>query len=278
MIDRIKTLTSVELYKLARQKFSYLLIAFVVFNGVLVGIGSRVFPAIMSALSGGGGAPAFDGYTFASIIASGTFSAVGAGTIAMLAYSGSMVAAETDSGTLKNILVRPLYRREFIAAKALALLFYCAVVVAVTAVLSLLAGALAYGLGDIAIQETGEVYRTQSEMLRNLGVMYAMDLMSIYAVACMGLFLSVMINNGGWAVITALVLYFPVMFLKNFDVFSPWIFTAYMDLGQNVLREMAVVKSKTWLPELYYFIAVNIATIAVLLAASVIVFERKEIS
>jgi len=61
-------------------------------------------------------------------------------------------------------------------------------------------------------------------------------------------------------------------------MFSGWIFTAYMDLGQNVLREMAVVKSKTWTPELYYFLIVNMATIAVLLAASVVSFSRKEIN
>lgn len=277
MLDRILMLTGVELYKLGRQKFAYLLIAFVVVNVVLVGIGSRIFPAIISAMGGGGGAPLFDGFTYASIIATGTFSAAGAGTVAILAFGGSMVASETDSGTLKNVLVRPVFRKEFLLGKALALFVYCALVVLLTAAIGISAGQAMYGLGDIAIPETGEVYRTQSEMFANLGISYAMDLVSLYAVGCMGLMFSVVVNNNGWAVITSLGVYFPVMFLKNFSVFSPWIFTAYMDLGQNVLREMAVVKSKSWLPDLYYFFGVNIATIIVFLAVAVYLFDRKEI-
>ncbi len=277
MLDRVLRLTKAELYKLSRQKFSYLLVLFVIFNAVLVGIGSRIFPALMSAMGGGGGA-SFDGYTFASVVETGTFSSAGAGTIAMLAFSGSIVAAETDSGTIKNILVRPIRRHEFILAKALALFVYCLFIVVLMTALSMAAGALVYGMGDIAIPETGEVYRTRLEMLRNMGISSMMDLISIYTVGCLGLLVSVSIKNTGWAVITALVLYFPIMFLKNFESFSPWVFTAYMDLGQNILREMVVVKSKTWLPELYSFIAVNMTTIASFLALSIVIFKNKEIN
>jgi ABC-2 type transport system permease protein len=276
MLERIISLTRVELYKISKQKYSYLLVLFIIFNAALVGLGSRIFPAIMAAFRGEGGAQ-FDGYTFASIIASGTFSSAGAGTIAMLAFSGSMVASETESGTIKNILVRPVKRHHVILSKALALFIYCLVIVAVTATLSVAAGALSYGMNDISIQETGEVFRTRFEMFTNLGISFVMDLFSIYTVGCMGLLLSVLINNTGWAVITALVFYFPVMFLKNFDIFNPWIFTAYMDKGQNILREMAIVKSKTWAPDIYYFFAVNAATILILLALSLIFFREKEI-
>lgn len=277
MLERIISLTKVELYKISKQKYSYLLVLFIIFNAVLVGLGSRIFPALMAAFKGEGGA-AFDGYTFASIIASGTFSAAGAGTIAMLAFSGSMVASETESGTIKNILVRPVKRHHVILSKALALFVYCLVIVVITAALSVAAGALFYGMNDISIQETGEVFRTRPEMLANLCISFVMDLFSIYTVGCLGLFLSVLINNTGWAVITSLVMYFPVMFLKNFDAFNPWIFTAYMDKGQNILREMAVVKSKTWAPDIYYFFMVNIATILILLTLSLIFFRKKEIN
>jgi len=277
MFNRVWLLTKTELYKLSHQKFSYLLLVFVAFNAFLVGLGSRIFPALIASMSGGGGGAAFDGYTFASVIATGTFSSAGAGTIAMLAFSGSMVATETESGTLRNIMTRPVNRHDFILSKALSLFIYCAVIVALTAVLSITAGASLYGMGDVAIQETGEVYRTRGEMFFNMGVSFGMDLISLYAVACMGLLLSVIVNNASWAVITPLVIYFPVMFLKNFDIFSGWIFTAYMDLGQNILREMVVVKSKAWLPDAYTFFAVNIPTIAVLLACSILVFNKKEI-
>jgi len=276
MNTRLWTLTKVELYKLSRQKFSYLIVAFLMFNAVLVGLGSRIFPRILAAMSGGGGA-AFDGYTFASVIASGTFSSAGAGTIAMLAFSGAMVASETDSGTLKNILVRPVGRGEFIGAKALALFIYCLVIVVLMGVFSVASGAIFYGMGDLSLVETGEVYRTAPEMFANMLVAFGMDLLSIYTVGLMGLMLSTMINNTGWAVITSLVVYFPVMFLKNFDLFSPWVFTSYMDLGQNILREMAQVKSKSWTPDIYGFIAVNALTSAAFITASLVVFKRKDI-
>ena len=270
------SLARMELYKISRQKYSYFLVLFVIFNAGLVGIGSRVFPAIMSAMRGEGGG-SFDGYTFASIIASGTFSSAGAGTLAMLAFSGSMIASETDSGTLKNILVRPVRRGQFVLAKAAALFVYCLAIVMVTAVLSIIAGSFFYGMGNLAIQETGEVFRTRAEMFGNLGISYLMDLFSIYTVGCLGLFLSVLINNTGWAVITSLVLYFPIMFLKNFETFSPWIFTAYMDKGQNILRGMAILPSATWAPDIYYFFAVTVPTIAILLGLSLFFFNKKEI-
>lgn len=277
MLKRILTLAGMELYKFSRQKYSFLLVLFVIINAGLVGAGSRIFPAIISAMRGGGGGALFDGYTFASIIASGTFSSAGAGTIAMLAFSGSLVAAETDSGTLKNVLVRPVKRHEFILAKAAALFVYCLVIVLITAALSAAAGAIFYGMGDLVIPETGEIYRTRPEMLLNMGVSYLMDLVSIYTVGCMGLLISVAINNAGWAVITALVVYFPVMFLKNFESVSGWIFTGYMDLGQSILREMAVVKSKAWAPDIYSFFAVNILTVIVFLSVSLFLFRRKEV-
>ena len=270
------SLAKIELYKISRQKYSYILIIFVLFNAALVGIGSRVFPAILSAMRGEGGG-SFDGYTFASIIASGTFSSAGAGTLAMLAFSGSMIASETDSGTLKNILVRPVGRMQFVLSKALALFFYCLVIVIVTAILSIVASSLFYGLGNRVIPETGEVFRTRAQMLGNMCVAYLMDLFSIYTVGCLGLFLSVLINNTGWAVITSLVLYFPIMFLKNFEIFSPWIFTAYMDKGQYILRGMAILPSVTWAPEIYYFFSVTVPTIAVLLGLSLFFFNKKEI-
>lgn len=276
MLERVVRLTRAELYKLSRQKFSYLLVLFVVFNAFLVGIGSKIFPAIMSALGGGGGAT-FDGYTFASVIETGTFGTAGAGTIAMLAFSGSVMASETDSGTIKNILVRPVRRGEFMGAKALSLFIYCFLLVVLMTVLSSAAGAMLYGMHDVTIPETGEVYRTQADMFMNIGISSITDIFSIYAVACLGLLVSVSIKNSGWAVITALVLYFPIMFLKNFEAFSPWIFTAYMDLGQNILREMVVVKSKAWLPDLYTFFAVNAITILAFLGLATAIFRKKEI-
>jgi ABC-2 type transport system permease protein len=278
MLSRVLTLSRIEIYKILRLKYAYLLVVFVVLNAFLVGLGSRIFPEFIAAIRGGGSGAVFDGYTFASIIASGTFSSAGAGTIAMLAFSGSLVSTETDSGTIKNILVRPVKRTDFILSKAAVLFVYCLLVVIVTAVLSIASGALLYGMGNITIAETGEIFRTRPEMLGNLGISYSMDLLSIYTVGCMGLFLSVLINNAGWAVITALVVYFPIMFLKNFQAFSPWIFTAYMDLGQNILREMAVVKSRTWAPEVYYFLAVNVGSIFVFLGLSLFIFKRKEIN
>ncbi len=278
MLSRIFILTKIELYKISRLKYAYFLVVFVVINAFLVGLGSRIFPELLAALRGGGGGGSFDGYTFASIIASGTFSSAGAGTIAMLAFSGSLISSETDSGTIKNILVRPVNRADFIISKAAALFVYCLIIVIITALLSIAAGSFLYGMGNIIIPETGEVFRTRAAMLGNLGISYLMDLLSIYTVGCMGLFLSVLINNAGWAVITALVVYFPVMFLKNFQIFSAWIFTSYMDLGQNILREMAVVKSRSWTPEIYYFLAVNLCTIIVFLGLSLVIFRRKEIN
>jgi ABC-2 type transport system permease protein len=276
MFDRIFTLTRAELYKMSRQKYSYLLVFFIVINALMVGLGSRIFPAIMAAFRGTEGV-VFDGYTFASIIESGTFGSAGAGTICMLAFAGSIMASETDSGTLKNLLTRPVRRGELLAGKALALLVYCLVIVGIMTVISVSAGAIFYHMGDLVIPETGEVYRTQAEMLGNLAVSNLMNIFSIYTVGCMGLLLSVIINNAGWAVITSLVIYFPVAFLKNFDSFSPWIFTAYMDLGQNILREMAVVKAKAWSPDIVSFFAVNISTICVFLLLAFLIFKKKEI-
>ncbi|MHB8174791.1 MAG: ABC transporter permease [Nitrospirota bacterium] len=278
MLSRVFTLSKIEMYKIFRLKYAYFLVVFVVLNSFLVALGSRIFPELLSALRGGGGGGSFDGYTFASIIASGTFSSAGAGTIAMLAFSGSLISAETDSGTIKNILVRPVKRSDVILSKAAALFVYCFLIVVVTAILSIASGSFIYGMGNIKIAETGEVFRTRAEMLGNLGISYLLDLLSIYTVGCMGLFISVIINNAGWAVITALVVYFPVMFLKNFQIFSPWIFTSYMDLGQNILREMALVKSRTWAPEIYYFLAVNACTVIVFIGLSLFVFRRKEIN
>jgi ABC-2 type transport system permease protein len=279
MLNRLIRLIGFELHKLYRQKFAYILVGFVIFNAAMFGIGARVFPRIISAFgSGGGGGPRFDGYTFATIISASSFSSLGAAMIAMLAFSGSVIATETDSGTLKNILTRPLKRYEFVLAKAAMLFFYCLVVTIVMSCIGLFAGWMMYGLGDIAIVETGEVYRTSGEMLFNYAISCGLDLLSVYAVACLGMLFSVVVDHAAWAVITPLVVYPPIVFLKNFEIFEPYMFTTYMGAGHNVLREMAVVKSRTWFPDLWHFLAVDILTIAVLLGITVFVFSRKEIN
>jgi len=278
MLSRFAGLLRFELHKLARQKFAYILVGFVIFNAAIFGFGARVFPRIVSALGhGGGGGPRFDGFTFATIIADSSFGSMGAALIAMLAFSGSVVASETDSGTLKNILTRPLRRYEFVLAKASMLFVYCFAVVTIMSVLGLSASGLLYGLGDISIEETGEVYRTSGEMLFNYAISCGLDLISVYAVACFGLLFSVLVDHAAWAVITPLVVYPPLIVLKNFETFEPYLFTAYLGTGHNVLREMAVVKSRTWFPDLSQFLAVNVTTIAVLLCLTVILFSRKEI-
>jgi len=266
-----------ELHKLLRQKFAYILVGFVMFNAAMFGIGARVFPRIISAFGHGCGGPHFDGYTFATIISASSFGALGAAVIAMLAFSGSVVASETDSGTLKNILTRPLRRYEFILAKSAMLFIYCLVIVAVMSVLGLLASGWLYGLGDISIQETGEVYRTSSEMIANYAISCGMDLISLYAVACFGMLFSVIVDHAAWAVITPLLIYPSLVLMKNFEIFEPYVFTAYIGAGQNVLREMVVVKSRTWSPDLYDFMIVHAVTIALLMGLSVFLFSRKEI-
>jgi hypothetical protein len=50
-----------------------------------------------------------------------------------------------------------------------------------------------------------------------------------------------------------------------------------MDLGQNILREMAVVKAKTWSPDILSFFAVNISTMSVFLLLAFLIFKKKEI-
>jgi ABC-2 type transport system permease protein len=171
---------------------------------------------------------------------------VGPTLIAAL-VAGDIVAGEDMGGTLKTILVRSLRRGQVLAGKALAVLTYLAVALALYAVAGLLAGVVAWGFHPLVNLSGHDI-----SALRALGltlVAMAVYAVPVLAVASFGLFLSVVTRHSVAAIAGTL---FYALALQGLSALSaiasahPYLLinqlTAWHDLFQTPIAGDAIVR------------------------------------
>jgi ABC-type transport system involved in multi-copper enzyme maturation permease subunit len=205
----------------------------------------------------------------------------------LLIYAASLVAGETDRGTIRFVLSRPVGRGSFLLGKVLAAWLYLGVLLAATAASGLLCGALLGRLG--AVISFDEVIWTPWQAAWRIALSFVLAAVPLAAVAAYGLAISVFARTllgaicfaiGSWVTLTLIQGFFSdIWYLGEWLDAADLIFTQSLDIPLRVAQAVAGGADGPWdQPGLVTALAVSAAWIVGLLACSLAAFRRQDLN
>ena len=286
MIRRIWILYTVELVKALRQKQSY------------IGPGLVVLVVLAAALL----RPiARDGVSDYAFLAYATPIALNSiGFLLLLVFCAGLVSTEIGTGSLRQMLVRPVLRHELIFAKWLVGATYA---LSLALLVSLSAWGLTLLFGEVAgVIFGGELVYTREEMALAYLSALAFSLAPLFAGAAFAVMVSsltrspmaaVAISAGAWialdllkhlpeALVATLARRFPggladwlAMHPLRFDYF---VFTSHLDYHWQVYAGRCDALDTAWFPVMGYALATSFLTVALCMAVAMAAIRRRNFS
>lgn len=286
MIRRIWMLYTVELVKALRQKQTYLgpvLVVLVVLAAVLLRPFSR------------------DGVSDYAFLAYATPIALNSiGFLMLLVFCAGLVSAETGSGTIRQLLVRPVLRQELVLAKMLTGMTYA---LSLVLLVSSSAWGLARVFGDLAgVAFGGELVYTREEMALTYLSALGFSMAPLFAGASFAVMVSsltrsplaaVSISAGAWiavdllkhlpeALLAALGRQFPgrvADWLATHPVrFDYFIFTSHLDYPWQVYASRCDALDAAWFPAMGYALGSTALTIVACTTVAMAAIRRRNFS
>ena len=269
MFGRTSRLFRAEMAKTWRTKFPYL------------GIVASALMALIAKQSAEGlsqpGSITAASYFTASINMSTTIVVPIFATI----FAAMLIAGETSRGTLRTILVRPVYRSEFMTAKLLAGLFYLILLVLAN-VLTALVIATNYPLTapfDKNIQLPGAI-----EQVGIYAIGLALTIIPQIATVCFAFFISTVSASVATSIGVAVGLLLSLQPIKQFIRFGSfdldtWMFSSYYDSAMGIADSMAAGIYETWGQEkIYMLLGTSLVSIGIFVGISYWYFMRRDLN
>ena len=218
-----------------------------------------------------------DGASDYAFVAAATQSALNiVGVYMLLIYSSTLIASEISRGAIRTVLVRPILRRDFYAAKLLLGMTYALLLTVIAAGTSWAMAALFGDLGGVSFG--GEViYSSGSVAGAFLGVL-ALGLLAQFAAAAYGLLISVVAGSGAAAVGGAVGIWLVLNLVKHPLGVSSLMFSTYIEAPWSVFAERAVALDAAWTPLAYYAVGVSLISFIVFAAAGMALFSRRNLN
>ncbi len=197
------------------------------------------------------------------------------GFLMLLIYSASLMSTELGSGTARMILVRPLRRHEFLAAKMLNGMTYALLL---TFVASATTWALAYTLGDLGgIEYGGELIYTNGEMQQAFVAATLLNLLTQFAGVAWGILFSTLTRSTAMAIGLTVGSWLLLDFVKYPLNIAPFLFSSYLEQTWTVFSDRCNAFETGFFPQAYYGIATSLVAILLCLACSTFVLSRRNL-
>jgi ABC-2 type transport system permease protein len=191
--------------------------------------------------------------------------------------AGDVLAGESEAGTLRLVLTKPISRTTLVIGKYLATVIYSVALLAWLALVGLAVSLMLFGEGDLIIAKSDEVViLLKNDVYWRYLCAFAFAALAMMAVAALSVFLSVLSENAIGPIVGTMGVVIVLTIISNLDlpVFStlkPALLTTHM-LGwkgffSDPIPAAAIGKSA----------AVLGAYIVALVGATIIVFRRKDI-
>ena len=262
MIARIYAAYVVEITKMTRLKFTYAgpaLAALSVFGALFTHPIQR------------------DGASDYAFIAYATSMALNLiGLILVLMFCAALVSSELGSGTIRMVLVRPLRRREFLAAKLLAGITYA---VTLSAVVAVTVWGVAYVFGDLTgVQYGGDLVYTDSAMRATYFLAILLNLFPQIAAVAYALMISTLTRSTAAAIGVTVVAWLLLDTVKYPLHIAPFVFSTYMESSWQLFLDRCNALEGSWFPDLQYSILTSLVSTIVFFLVAVYALARRNLS
>ena len=265
-----------EVSKFVRQKFPYLGMAAVILLAVFWVRGIRQMAG-----------PAVEMNAFTMVI-KGAISAI----TSLIPLFGAifalvLVASETDSGTYRNVLSRPIHRTTFLTAKILFAFSYTLLLVVLFVAVAVLVTLTARPFGPIL--DNGAVVYSLGRMIGVCAAAFLLTLVPLFAIVSFGILVSTASRSLTGALgigIGTLIMIDPIKYLVRWGnwKFSDYVLTTYLDTALNVADQAASGFDYEWLPrgwwlsDLGWGLTLSGLGIVIFLGASYVIFLRRDLN
>ncbi len=259
MMGRVLTAYGVEVTKALRQRFTALGPALV----ILAVLGALpVHPVARDGVSD---------YAFVAYVIPVALNSLG--LLLLLVYCAGLVSGEVADGSIRQTLVRPILRHEYILAKLLLGMSY-AVLLTLTAVIT--AWGIAYIFGEMrGVSFGGDLVFADNEMLATGALATLAGLAPQFAAVAFAIMVSTFTRNGATATGVTVGLWVLVDLVKYPLGMAPFVFTTYLEMPWQVFSNRCEAVDAYWQPMLYYCLACSGGTFLVCSLVAIVVFHRR---
>ncbi len=262
MIRRIWIAYTVELGKVLQLKHTYV-------GPLLVVLAVLCAPLVR---------PVFrDGASDYGFIAYVTPLALGfLGFFMLLVFCGTLVSQELASGSLRQVLVRPIHRHEYLASKLLIGMTYATILTVLTVAGS---WSVAYFRGELrGVTYGGELVYTGDQMWWSYALGALLVLAPLWAGVAYAVLFSTLTRSPIVAISSAVGLWLALDMIK-YPLGIDWaVFWSYLDRPWEVFTGRCDAIEFSWFPMVWYCLGVSAITMAVCAALAMVVFHRRNLS
>ena len=262
MIRRLWTVYTVEIEKALRTKQTYVG-PFLVLLSVLAAL--LLYPITRDDVSD---------YEF---IAHATPPALNnLGFFLLLIYSANLISVELGDGSVRQTLVRPVLRRDYLLAKLGIGMTYALVLTFVVASTS---WALVYLLGDaVGISNGAEQVYTHMDMISAYGAGLLLGMLPQWAGVAFAILISTCTRRPLAAITLVLGLWILLNVVKYPLGIDAFVFSSYLERPWEVFNYRCDNIETSWMPMLSYCVATSVGTFAVCVGGALFIFARRNVT
>ncbi len=204
------------------------------------------------------------------------------------------ISGEANMGTLRLLVSKPVSRTQIILVKFAAATIFTILLLLWMAITALLFSIVIFGTGDMLVFRTkGEdsqiMLITKDDVLWRYYAAFGYATVALTVIAALSLLLSIFAENSIGPIIATVCIVIVCTIISNINVpvidrnVKPYLFTSYLVgwkgffyIGTNADGSTIKGSIENW-PAIRKSLMILLAHIAVIVAASVVVFKRKEI-
>jgi len=195
------------------------------------------------------------------------------GFLMLLLYAAGLVAGEVERGTIRTVLVRPVYRGEFLTAKFMNAMSYA---ILLTLLAALSAWALAAAAGEVTgIDYGGELIYTGQEMNVAFGVALLLNLAPYLTGAAYAVMISTLARRSATAAAAAVGGWLVADYAKHALQVERFVFSTYLDQSWMVFSDRCKGIPTPFFPEAGIGLAVCAAWFLVFVGIAFVAIRRR---
>lgn len=197
--------------------------------------------------------------------------------ILVVIVAGDLISGETNAGTFRLILTRPVTRMNILTSKFLAGMVYIAILICILGFLSLGLGIIFFGEGDlVVILDTINIIPADS-LIERFIFAFSYGMVSMFMVGSLSFLFSVIYNNSITPIILSMSIIILFTIVTNFEIgifemVRPYLFTEYIN-NWRLFFDYELNHSR-----IVFSLTVMLIHIGILYLLSIIVFNRKDIT